>query len=134
MPSESQRERSLSNAKDFDPTCDTELPREDAAAGCRTRGEIGDRARDLEDAIISSGAQMEFFHRAMEEFATLGVQFAMRFQKSVGHLRVGAAFWFSREALVLEFARGEHPLADRLRRLAGSSLLSSLYSTAGAST
>ena len=77
-------------------------------------GEIGNRARDLEDAIISSGAQMEFFHRAVEKFAALCIQLAIGLQKAMGHLGVGAAFWLTCEALLLEFARGEHALPDRM--------------------
>ena len=68
-------------------------------------GEIGNGARDLEDATVSSGAQVEFLHRAVEEFATLSIQFAVGLQKAMGHLGVGPAFWFSCEALLLEFAR-----------------------------
>ena len=37
----------------------------------RTPGEIGDRARNLEDPIISPGAQMEFFHGMAQKFPAL---------------------------------------------------------------
>lgn len=78
------------------------------------RGEIGNRAGDLKDAIISSGAQMEFFHRAVEKFATLCLQLAMGLQKAMGHLGAGTAFWPTCEALLLEFARGQHALPNRM--------------------
>ena len=77
-------------------------------------GEIGNRSGDLEDAIVSPGTQMELFHCVVQELLSLGIQLAMRFEKSVGHLRVGATFWLSREALLLDLARGEHTLTNCL--------------------
>jgi hypothetical protein len=78
-----------------------------------SRGEIGDGARDLEDAIVGSGAQIELFHGEVQEFFAFRVQFAMCFQQTMGHLGIGAAFRTSGEAFVLELARREHALADR---------------------
>ena len=55
---------------------------------------------------------MEFFHRVMEEFASLVVQLAIGLQQAMGHLGVGAAFWFCCEALVLDSSGLQHPLAN----------------------
>src|SRR6476619_2157564 len=60
---------------------------------------------------------MEFFHSMAQKFLAFGVELAMGLQKAVGHFGIGVTFWLSGEAFVLEFARAEHALADRLRRL-----------------
>ena len=73
-------------------------------------GEIGNRACDLENAVICPGAQMKLFRGVTKEFPTLGVQFAISF--------------------LARNTRSRMASDDSAR----SSLLSSLYSTAGAST
>jgi hypothetical protein len=97
-------------------------------------GQIGNRAGNLEDAMISSGAQMKFLHGAMEEFFAFRFQLAVSLEETVGHLRVRAAFCSSGEAFMLELraARTRSRMASDTS--ARSSLLSSFYSTAGAST
>ena len=49
-----------------------------------------------------------------QKFLAFGVELAMGLQKAVGHFGIGVTFWLSGEAFVLEFARGEHALADCL--------------------
>jgi hypothetical protein len=80
-------------------------------------GEIGNRACDLENAVVCPRAQMEFLHRPPQEFLPLEVQFAMGLELTVRHLSVGAALRFSSEALLLELSGAEHPISKQVPNL-----------------
>jgi len=67
-----------------------------------------------------------------QKFLALGVEQAVGFEQPVGHFRVGPAFAACGEALQLDFSCGDNAIAAE--GSARSVLLSSLYSTAGAST
>src|SRR5437667_2448593 len=77
--------------------------------------EIGNRTRDLEDAIVSACAQIEFGHRNANQILRIVAELAMLFQLTRGHARVAIYFWVIAKTILLTFARADDALANRCR-------------------
>jgi len=52
--------------------------------------EVGDGARDFQDAVVGAGAELEIRHGVAEELLPGAVELAVLLDLAVGHLGVGA--------------------------------------------
>ena len=84
-------------------------------------GEVGDGAGDLEDAIVSAGAEVQLGHGHLHHAFGGFVEGAMALEELGGHAGVAADLGILGEALALDVARFFHALADGGGGLAGSS-------------
>jgi hypothetical protein len=77
----------------------------------RRTGEIGQGSRDLEDAVVRPGGEIELLHRMLQVTRGLGIVTAMFFHLAGAHGRVGR-LRVGLEPPALDFPCGFHPLAD----------------------
>ena len=54
--------------------------------------QIGNGARDFQDAIVGAGGEAELLHRLLQEIAERGVDHAMFADVRIGHAGVGGDF------------------------------------------
>ena len=80
-------------------------------------GEVGDGARDLEDAVVGAGGEVELLHGLLEKLAERRIDGAMLADLRVRHAGVGAGARAG-EAGALAEARGLDAGADGGRRFA----------------
>ena len=59
-----------------------------------TPSQVGDGARDFQDPVVSSGAEVEVGHGVFEEFVSLVVETAMFLELGVAHARVAGDFLY----------------------------------------
>lgn len=81
-------------------------------------GEVGDGARDFQDAIVGSRGKVELFHRLLKQIAERRVDRAMFADLRVGHPRVGSDLG-ARKARMLARAGGLRAFALQCRGLTG---------------
>ena len=74
--------------------------------------QIGDGARDFQDAVVSPGAQVQVGHRKFEEFHGRFVQSTMLFQFPGAHAGVAGDLGLGSKPLLLLLSRRHHALAD----------------------
>lgn len=81
--------------------------------------EVGDGARDFEDAVMGAGTHSLLEHGALEKALGIRAEFAVGADLARGHLRVGVDFFSGFfEAIALTIARGLDAVAN-LRRTFG---------------
>ena len=81
------------------------------AYGLLTR-EVGDGARHLEDAVVGAGREVEALHGDTQPLQPLGIGTRQALRQRRRHLSVAVHPRAICEALGLQLARPQHPLAD----------------------
>lgn len=81
-------------------------------ADSRRIGEVGDGARDFEDAVVGARAELQLAHREAEHFLARGVEPAVSLELGIGHLGVRPALAAGGESLRLFFAGRHHPFTN----------------------
>jgi len=84
------------------------------AGDCFRAGEVGDRARDFEYAIVPARGQLHRHHRVFEQYLRLLIYYAMRAREPGGKLGIGEDLMIA-EPLLLDRARTLHSCANRVR-------------------
>ncbi len=79
--------------------------------------EVGDRAGDLEDAVVGAGAELEVLHRVAEHLLGGGIERAELLDLGVTHPGIAGGFASAAEPVGLPSAGPDNTLADRERRL-----------------
>ena len=74
--------------------------------------EVGDGARDFEDAVVGAGAEIELVHGGAQEFQGIVVELAVDFERLAGHPGVAGDGGGSVKALLLDGAGGEDAFAN----------------------
>ena len=72
-----------------DPTSGTGSPRRCGRARCLRTRQVGNRARDLQDAVVGAGAQPLLHHGALQQVLGVGAQLAILADLARAHLGVG---------------------------------------------
>ena len=87
--------------------------RRDAVTG----REIGDGARDFENAVVGTGAEVEILHGMAEHFERGVVEGAEFFDLAVRHAGIGGGFSLTGEAVFLDAARLKNAIENLCRGL-----------------
>ena len=74
--------------------------------------EIGDGARDLEDAVVGPRGKIQIGDRSLERFLRVGIQRAVFVNFFGAHSRVAMDARIALEPFLLDTAGVDHPLAD----------------------
>src|SRR6185437_8758627 len=75
--------------------------------------EVGDCARDFEDAIVRARGEAQFLDGVLQKFFSFGGNFAMLAKQFGRHLRIRVDFSFAFEAFELKSAGGDDAFANR---------------------
>src|SRR2546421_1566361 len=81
--------------------------------------EIGDGARNFQDAVVGASGKAEASYRVFQKSFAVGGDGALFANQASGHLGVGVSFLFGRETSGLTIASGDDAGADGGRILAG---------------
>src|SRR6185369_12501843 len=82
--------------------------------------QVGNGARDFQNAVVSASTEVHFGHRHLEQLHRGFVQRAIGLQFFATHARVASDPRFAGEAFLLPLASGDHALTDLLGSFAGA--------------